>query len=361
MRPNHQLQQKSSYCRQCLLAMCLLTAASVSYAQTTTVELSQQMLDSSIRFLSSLDAEQAKLAQFAFEDEERLNWHFIPRARNGIPLKDLTQAQRENAMALLQTFLSAKGFAKSESIRGLENVLAAIEQNGRFVRDPELYYLTVFGNPTLNGDWAMRYEGHHQAFNWTFSGGVGIASTPQFFGSNPAEVREGPQQGLRVLAAEEDLARELVKSLSADQLAIALLTGTAPNDIFTAAEKEVAPLKPEGIRYDALNQQQQQLLLQLIAEVASTQSEILAAQRMEQIAAAGNDSILFAWIGGLEKGDPHYYRVQGAGFLIEYDNTQNDANHVHLVWRDFTGDFGRDLIRMHYGTVAAEHGAGHQH
>lgn len=350
---------KSPHRHLCLLLVCFLTTSG-AYAQATR-ELTQQMLDISTRFLSSLDPDQQKLAQYAFDDEERLNWHFIPRTRNGIPLKALNQEQRAHAMALLQSFFGARGLAKSESIRGLENVLAAIEQNGPFVRDPELYYLTVFGTPSLEGDWALRYEGHHQALNWTFIGGTGIASTPQFFGSNPAEVRQGPQQGLRVLAAEEDFARELVTSLSAEQLEMALLAGAAPNDIFTGAQKEISALAPEGIRYDALNSGQQQQLLRLIEEVASTQPAVLAEQRMAEINEAGLDAITFAWIGSLERGDPHYYRVQGSGFLIEYDNTQNEANHIHLVWRDFEGDFGRDLIRMHYDAVAAEHGAGHQH
>lgn len=352
-------QSKSHRWQVCLFLAGYFVAAGVN-AQTP-IELTQQMLDISTRFLSSLDPEQQKLAQYAFEDEERLNWHFIPRDRKGVPLKTLSEEQRSNAMALLQSFLSAKGFAKSESVRGLENVLAAIEQNGRFVRDPDLYYLTFFGTPSMEGAWALRYEGHHQSFNWTFIAGSGIASTPQFFGSNPAEVRQGPQQGLRVLAAEEDLARELVKSLSAAQLDAALLEGEAPNDIFTAAEKEVTALAPDGIRYDALNESQQALLLRLIEEVASTQPEILAEQRMTEIQTAGLDAITFTWIGSLEKGDAHYYRVQGSGFLIEYDNTQNDANHIHLVWRDFEGDFGRDLIRLHYDSVAAEHGPGHHH
>ena len=340
-----------------------LLLAHTATAQTSTVELNEQMVAATNQFIASLSTEQKQLAQYEFDDEERLNWHFIPRARNGIALKSLEPAARENAMNLLRSFLSTKGLAKSEQIRGLENVLAAIEVNGRFVRDPQLYYLTVFGTPSLEGDWALRYEGHHQAFNWTFSGGLGIASTPQFFGSNPAQVREGPQQGLRVLAVEEDLARELVVSMTPEQQRAAILSGAAPNDIYTGAQKEVFALEPQGIGYDALNAAQQALLMQLIEEVASTQPEALAMQRMDEIRAAGLAELDFAWIGSVERGDPHYYRVQGPGFLIEYDNTQNDANHVHLVWRDFTGDFGRDLIRLHYDAVAAEHGHthGHQH
>lgn len=341
--------------------MLALAFSPVALAQSPTAELNARLVTATNAFVASLDASQREQAQYSFADDERLNWHFIPRPRNGIPLKSLNAAQRELAMGLVEAFLGDKGFAKSEQIRGLENVLAAIEVNGRFVRDPELYYLTVFGTPGPDSDWAFRYEGHHQAFNWTFVGGQGIASTPQFFGSNPAEVREGPQLGLRVLATEEDLARELVTSLNADQARRAILEGQAPNDIYTGANKEVSPLEASGIRYATLNGAQQGLLMQLIEEVAATQDARIAEQRLATIRAAGVDHIQFAWIGSTERGDPHYYRIQGQGFLIEYDNTQNEANHIHLVWRDFDGDFGRDLIRMHYDAVAADFGSGHRH
>jgi hypothetical protein len=214
----------------------------------------------------------------------------------------------------------------------------------------------------LDGDWAVRYEGHHLAFNWTFIGGAGIASSPQFFGSNPAEVRAGPKQGTRVLADEEDMARSLVTSLNAAQQSQALVEmDTVPRDIFTGAEKQVAALDDTGIGFEALDASQKEALLGLIAMVASAQPPDIAFQRLEAIRDQGVENIKFAWIGSVERGDAHYYRVQGPGFLIEYDNTQNNANHVHLVWRDFEGDFGRDLIRMHYDAVAVEHGPGHQH
>jgi len=256
---------------------------------------------------------------------------------------------------------SAKGFQKTENVRDLENVLAVLEPNGPFVRDPDLYYLTVFGEPALQGAWGIRYEGHHLAFNWTFTEGVGIASTPQFFGSNPAEVRSGDKRGTRVLAAEEDMGRRLVKSLSASQLAAAVIPGDAPRDILTGAQKDIVALEDLGVAYHQLGSAQQELLVGIIAEVASTQAEAVARTRMQNIMNDGIEDVKFAWIGGLERGDAHYYRIQGESFLIEYDNTQNDANHVHLVWRDFDGDFGRDLIRLHYDAVALEHGPGHQH
>ena len=199
------------------------------------------------------------------------------------------------------------------------------------------------------------------AYNWTFVRGLGIASSPQFFGSNPAEVRAGDQIGTRVLSEEEDIARDLVKSLNTQQISRAILDEEAPRDIFTAAEQEIGPLEDYGITYADLDSQQKRMLVSLIEELAFTQPEPIAEERMNTIREEGLDGIKFAWIGGTERGDAHYYRVQGPGFLIEYDNTQNNANHIHLVWRDFTGDFGRDLIRMHYNAVAAEFGPGHNH
>jgi hypothetical protein len=273
----------------------------------------------------------------------------------------MNEPQREAAENLLRTFFSAKGYQRAEAVRGLESVLAEIEVNGRFDRDPELYFITIFGTPGLNNDWALRYEGHHLAYNWTFVRGVGIASSPQFFGSNPAEVKAGENIGTRVLATEEDIARELVNSLNPNQQATAVLEAEVPRDIFTAAEKEISPLENSGISYSELDSQQKRTLISLVEELASMQPEVIAQQRMDSIRSAGLDGVKFTWIGGMERGDPHYYRLQGSNFLIEYDNTQNNANHIHLVWRDFAGDFGRDLIRMHYQAIASEFGSVHGH
>lgn len=330
-------------------------------AQQSQIELSEAIIDASNNFIQSLDATKRDRVNYAFDDEERLNWHFIPRARQGVPLKELNADQLAAARNLLQTLFSAKGFQKTENVRDLENVLAILEPNGRFVRDPDLYYLTVFGVPSSQGAWAVRYEGHHLAFNWTFVEGAGIASTPQFFGSNPAEVRSGEKSGTRVLSAEEDLGRSLVQSLTTAQLRAALVPGDAPRDIFTSSQKEAAALEDVGVSFAQLDSAQRELLLSIISEVASAQPDAISSERLRWIREEGMDDIKFVWMGGLERGDAHYYRVQGKSFLIEYDNTQNDANHIHLVWRDFDGDFGRDLIRLHYDAVAAEFGPGHSH
>jgi len=343
-----------------MLSVLLITGAGLANAQQATVNLTADMLGSVSAFLNSLSAEQRDTATYGFDDEERLNWHFIPRSRNGLSFNDMTENQQLLANQLMATFLSEKGFQKVAQIRGLESVLKEIEVDGRFVRDPDAYFLTVFGDPSTDGTWAFRFEGHHIALNWTFVAGNGIASSPQFFGSNPAEVRSGTLTGLRVLATEEDLARELVLALDASQRSQAILAVEVPRDIFTAAEDEIEPFETTGIAYGALNSSQQLTLMNLIEEVAGAQPEALNAARMAQVR-AGRDDIRFTWIGGTGVTDGHYWRVQGSDFLIEYDKTQNENNHIHLVWRDFDGDFGRDLIRLHYDAVAAEFGPGHLH
>lgn len=332
-----------------------------AFAQDARIELNQRMVNAANDFIDTLTRFQANRGIYAFDDEERLNWHFIPRDRNGVVLRDMSDDQLAAATNLLQTFFSASGFAQAEAVRDLENVLAEIEVNGRFERDPDLYFLTIFGEPSMDGNWALRYEGHHLAFNWTFVRGLGIASSPQFFGTNPAEVRSTSRIGTRVLAAEEDLARALVESLDPEQRRMAVIDAEVPRDIITSANKEVSPFENTGISYGQLDSGQKLNLMRLIEEVASVQPAAIFADRMASIREQGLDSVRFTWIGSAERGAPHYYRVQGPGFLIEYDNVQNDANHIHLVWRDFTGDFGRDILQMHYDSVATAFGPGHNH
>ena len=344
------------------LVLCLMTTLAQSQQQ---IELTGEMISATGDFIASLSETQRNSALFAFDDEERGNWFFTPVDRKGVPYKAMNEEQRAAARRLLRTLLSADGFAKTEDVRGLESVLAEIEVNGSFDRDPELYFFSIFGRPGMEAPWALRYEGHHLAFNWTFVGAAGIASTPQFLGSNPAEVRGGARAGLqngtRVLHREEDLARELVTSLSAEQQSEAILEAAVPRDILTGNKQLVEPLEDSGLAWGDFTAAQQEKLMELVREVAIVQAAPLARARLDNIEQAGTDGIRFLWVGGVERGDAHYYRVQGPTFLIEYDNTQNNANHVHLVWRDFEGDFGRDLIRMHYEAVAAAHGEGHNH
>jgi hypothetical protein len=311
----------------------------------------EDMAEAARAFLSALPEDRRAEATFPFDSDERLRFHFIPiesYPRQGLRLRDMTAAQRERAEALLRAGLSARGFLTTQQILELEGILRDLEGPGRrLARDPDEYLVSVFGTPSASGTWGWRFEGHHVSLHFTVVEGSAVASSPAFFGANPAEVREGPRRGLRPLAAEEDAARALVASLGAAQRSSAIISDVAPRDIVTGAELEIAPLSPIGIRARDLSDAQRTLLMELIGVYASQMAEDVAAERLERIRRAELDEVAFAWAGPVERGAPHYYRVQGPTFLIEYDNTQNDANHIHSVWREFEGDFGRDLLREH--------------
>ena len=299
-------------------------------------------------FINSLSPDQSAKATFAFEDEQRFDWHFIPRVRKGIPFKELDPSQRLLGNALLGAGLGQQGLIRAATIMSLDAILRELEQGKGPVRDPELYFLSIFGDARSTKPWGWRVEGHHVALNFTIVEGKTIASTPAFFGANPAEVLQGPRKGLRALAPEEDLARLLIKSLDDKQRAQAVVTEKAPSDILSTNLRKAEPLKPAGLQTGKLGQKQQEILMTLLGEYASRHAPDIAAARLDRVRAAGLGNIYFAWAGGFEKGQGHYYRIQGPSFLVEYDNVQNNANHIHTVWRDFNSDFGADLLAMHY-------------
>lgn len=306
-----------------------------------------EMAAAAAAWLGALTPEQRTQATFGFKQDERLNWHFIPRDRKGLAWGDLKPAQQHLAHALLATGLSQRGLVKASTIMSLETVLQEIEKGSGPVRDPARYYVSVFGEPAPGGTWGWRLEGHHLSLNFTVVKGH-VAGTPSFLGANPAQVKEGPLMGLRALGPEEDLARALVKSLTPEQRGVAVIADAAPKDIFTAAEKKVGPLEDKGVRAGDLDEPQKLRLRALIEEYVRRVRPELADADLKAIAAAGPENIRFAWMGGLELGEGHYYRVQGPTFLLEYDNVQNNNNHIHAVWRSFEGDFGEDLLRKHY-------------
>ena len=307
------------------------------------------MLDATDAFLASLSVAQRSNALFAFEDAERLNWHFVPRARRGLSLKEMTAEQRALARGILRAGLSRRGYLTASAILDLELVLREMGENPR-VRDPELYYFSIFGTPSRASPWGFRAEGHHLSVNFTFVRDTLIATAPAFFGANPAEVRRGARRGLRALADEEDVGRELFLSLDAGQRTRALIATAAPRDIVTGNAARVEPLSPMGIRVTELRAGQAAILVRLLDVYLGRMAEPLAARRRAALERARFDEVAFAWAGSARRGEAHYYRIQGPGFLVEYDNTQNAANHIHTVWRDLDGDFGRDLLREHYRT-----------
>lgn len=346
-----------------LLALALVVVSAPGAQRNSERDVSR-MAAAAGAFLASLPADLRAEATFAFESEERLRFHFIPIEsfpRQGLRIKDMTAEHKARAEDLLRAGLSARGFLTTQQIIQLEGILRDMEgPDRRLARDPDEYLVSVFGTPSSSGTWGWRFEGHHLSLHFTVVGGAAVASSPAFFGANPAEVREGPHRGLRPLAAEEDAARALLMSLDAGQRASAILSDVAPRDIVTGADLEISPLSPVGIRAGLLSAQQRILLMELIEVYASHMADDVARQRMERLTRAGLDNITFAWAGSVSRGGPHYYRVQGPTFLIEYDNTQNDANHIHSVWRDFEGDFGQDLLRDHIRDVH-QGGDEHQH
>ena len=309
-------------------------------------------------FLAALTPEQRKKAVYEMTDDERLNWHFVPKPRNGLPLKEMTAEQRPLAHAFLKTALSRRGYDDATGIIDLENVLRAIEGRPE-VRDPELYYFTVFGKPDPKGTWGWRMEGHHLSLNFTIVEGRPAAADPSFLGANPGKVLQGPKQGTRVLAEEEDMGRALVKSLSAEQQKEAVISDQAPDEVVTGANRKAEIGEPKGLAFSKMTDPQKEALSSLIEFYAHRLREELAERDLAEIKEAGHDAIRFAWAGGLELGQRHYYRVHGPTFLIEYDNTQNDANHVHTVWRDLRNDFGGDLLREHYDGHKGNKSHGH--
>ncbi|MFT4639072.1 MAG: hypothetical protein ACI8T1_002396 [Verrucomicrobiales bacterium] len=307
----------------------------------------KEMAESCKIFLQDLNDDQKVKAVFDWKDTERVNWHFIPRDRKGLPLKELDDAQRALAHALIVTGLSHHGYRQALQVMSLEKVLFIKEGNNP-TRDPGNYYLSIFGTPDPAGTWGWRLEGHHLSLNYTVVKGKELSVTPAFYATNPGRVLEGVRKGQQVLAGEENIARKLAKSLTEEQRKVAVFSDKAPKDIITAAERNVQKLEPVGITYGALNDDQKKLLKNLANQYLRKQRSAIQKRELKRIEAAGWNKITFAWAGGMEKGDGHYYRIQSADFLMEYANTQNDANHVHAVFRDLKGDFGDDVLKAHF-------------
>jgi hypothetical protein len=348
------------------LALAAIVTAGAALGPIVAAERSSStMAAAGTKFLASLTPEQRQQAAFAFGDE-RLHWHFIPTEmfpRKGLLIRDMTAPQRSLAHDLLKSGLSQRGYMTASQIMDLESVLGAMEraerEGGRageaaraLERNPEKYFFSVFGTPSTKDTWGWRVEGHHVSLHFTVVNGSLVTGAPTFFGSNPAEVRQGPKKGLRILGVEEDAARSVLESLDAAQRTRAIINTTAPNDMITMANVDITPLSPIGITAEAMTPPQRELLMKLVDVYTGYMAADIAADRTAKLKKAGVEKIAFAWAGETERGKKHYYRVQGPTFLIEYDNTQNDGNHIHSVWRDFNGDFGRDLLREHLKSIA---------
>ena len=340
------------------LLLCLLFLATVSQVGATGRRSADLMVEAAANLIRTLDDSQKEKALLPFEGDHRFDWHYIPKtSRKGLSLKEMNSTQLHLANALLNAGLSNSGFAKAASIMSNEWLVRDREMaEGRRsqllqLRDPLLYYFTLFGEPSTEAPWGWSIEGHHISLNYTLVGGFQVATSPFFFGGEPHEVLEGPRKGQRILGREEDLARALLGSLDEEQSAKAHPSTEAPRDMLTAANRtariEGAPV---GLPSTEMTIGQLVVLRELIDEYVFNLPPDLAGDRTAAVEEAWGQPIYFVWLGTDKRGpgNGHYYRVQASTFLIEYDNVQFNANHSHSVWRDWDGDFGLDLLAEHY-------------
>jgi hypothetical protein len=297
-------------------------------------------------FLETLDPPLRRRAMLPFESRERYNWHYVPRERMGVALRDMNDAQRQAAMGILRAALSERGYGRCEDIMRLEPLVAEIEQEPETYH-PTFYAFTIFGQPGNGDPWGWRIDGHHLSLNFVH-GRAQTTVTPTFYGAHPATVEHGPLAGLRVLGAEEDLGRQLIASLEGHQRDVALIRATAFDDIITGPGREQSLRQPAGLAAGKMKERHRGMLMRIIEEFIGTMAAPLAEAERARLRSAGIEGIHFAWAGSLSPREPHYYRLHGPTLVIEYDNTQNEANHIHSVWHDPTREFGADILRQHY-------------
>ena len=339
-----------------IMKLLALTLFSLSIlGQSIAHDPATEMATAAKNFLGSLDESKKKKATFSFSNKERENWHFFPgsfiqpNGRKGLSVKEMTSPQRTLAQTLLSSALSHRGQIEASTVILLENIL--YEKEEREMRNPDHYHYTIFGNPDKAGTWGWRFEGHHLSLNFSLVNGRIFSVTPSFWGASPAKVTEGKHAGLRVLSDEETKAFKFLKSLSPPQKKMAILSEKAPRDIYSGQDNTVNRstfFPPEGLPITKMNPRQKGWLTELINVYAAKHRKQAVDQITRKKPLLHPTETFFVWSGGLTPDSGHYYRVQTPDFLFEYANTQNNVNHVHAVWRDFNGDFGRDLLAEHY-------------
>ncbi len=333
-----------------LVSLPLVALVAISAAMKVGEGPGSQMATYTSAWLDTLDDQQRQKALLSYDAPERTQWFFIPLpTRKGLPLMEMKVDQQAGALRALRAALSEAGYDKAAKIMQLEGVLRQLEGPGSEERrNPEKYYVTVYGKPSATEPWGFSFEGHHLSLNFVCRDGKVVDSSPQFLAANPAKLMsevEGPlTKGTRVLRQEEDIAFELITKLSEEHRSQAIIAPEAPAEIRFAAEPQPTFSEPEGIALGEMDRESAQRLLQLVDVFAKIVPEEVANQRLELIRRDGINEIHFAWAGATKPGIGHYYRVQGKSFLIELVNTQpdaegNPANHIHAVWRDMTGDF----------------------
>src|SRR5215813_11660143 len=305
------------------------------------------MAAAAVAWLNALPSDARRRAVFGMPDKERENWHYVPRRREGVPFKEMPASARASAHELMKASLSGMGYGKAVGVMRLEEVLRRLETFG-LSRDPDNYAFTLFGAPGSSSPWGWRLEGHHLSLNFTLVPGKPVAMTPAFFGANPAQVPSGPQRGLRALAAEQDLGRALIQSLSDAQKSRAVIATHSLGDIVSGPGRAESLAAPAGLPVADMTGDQRTQAIRLVEEYARNMRGELAEQELARMRQADPVLIHFAWAGPIVPGEAHYYRLHGPTLLIEYDNSQNNANHIHSVWHDPRRDFGLDLLKAHY-------------
>ncbi len=309
-----------------------------------------------LNFLETLSPELRTEAFYTVDDTERYNWYFTPVVRKGPTFNDFNETQKEAAISLLRASLSQQGYQKTRDIMELEKVLKVMENNDHTLsdgtpwRDPLNYHFCIFGNPGPDGFWGWRFEGHHISLNFSSADGKLVSSSPFFLGTNPAIVPIEMQKGKEVLHRESALGHQLIHSLSADQRKQAVFSDKAPYEIITGNERKAGGVEKKGIPYSAFTDAQKEVFMELLEVYIGNYVLEFSTTFRKKIMDAGLENLSFAWAGVTDKSDGHYYRVHGPMLLIEFDNTQNNANHVHTVIRDLTNDFAEDLLMSHYAS-----------
>lgn len=307
-----------------------------------------------LAWLSGLDADQRAFASFGFDDPERFVWAYTPDPpRRGLSLGDMRPVQRTAALAIVEASLSQRAAVEVRAIIDLEPILGALEaaagRGDTERRDPGRYWFAVFGDPTGPAPWSWRVGGHHVTIHIAVAEGRIIGATPSFLGANPVVVPSGPAAGRRTLAAEEALARSLLATLTPDDRRVAVVDAVAPLDILTANASRVGAHRvPTGLRHDRMAPAARAALEILVRHYLGRGRDEIEAAAWASVVEDGVGELSFAWAGPDEPGRGHYYAVQGPRLLIEYDNTQDGANHIHSVWRDPTNDWGEDVLAAHY-------------
>jgi len=325
-----------------------MTAALPGSSWAAAPQVTRDMARAAGAWAAALDQRQQREARLEWTSRLREAWHYVPRSRPGVALRVMNAAQTAAAWDLLGSLLSARGIDQVRGQLTIERILGELSGSPSF-RDPGNYSLVVFGDPAGSAPWAWRFEGHHLSLSVLVAPGHGVAVTPLFFGANPAQVPRGHAHGgFRLIGAEEDAAFSLIQSLDGAQRTQAVIADRSLGDIVSGPGRELDLKRFEGVPLARLNEAQRGGILRILELYAGTMREEVAAPALAKVREASLEALHFAWAGSLARGRPHYFRVHGPTALIEYDNTQDGANHVHSVWIDPQSLFGRDLLKAHY-------------